>query len=96
MSLSEDEQHRLGEIESLTAAADPQFARRLDLLAASRRRRAGRWACWVLFAVGIGLICGGVAAAHGFISVGAVVAGLGWALMAWSGMVGYGLRTRRA
>jgi hypothetical protein len=35
--LSEDKQGRLREIEDLTAAADPAFARRLDLPAAARR-----------------------------------------------------------
>src|SRR5690349_23648459 len=51
MSLSEDEQHRVGEIESLTAAADPRFARRLDLsTAAATAAASGR--------------CGGVARTH--------------------------------
>ena len=51
MSLSEDEQHRVGEIESLTAAADPRFARRLDRSAAAATAAAsGR--------------CGGVARTH--------------------------------
>ena len=51
MSLSEDEQHRVGEIESLPAAADPRFARRLDLsTAAATAAASGR--------------CGGVARTH--------------------------------
>lgn len=39
MTLSEDEQGRLDEIESCTRSADPVFAASLDLPAAQRRRR---------------------------------------------------------
>jgi len=39
MTLSEDEQGRLDEIESCTRSADPSFAARLDLPAAQRQRR---------------------------------------------------------
>lgn len=51
LSLSDDERDRLLEIEALTAAADPQFARRLDLDAAVGRRHRARWACWILLVV---------------------------------------------
>lgn len=39
MSLTPDEHHRLAEFGAFLQARDPAFARRLDLVAAQRRRR---------------------------------------------------------
>jgi hypothetical protein len=39
MTLSEDEQHLLDEIETFTRSADPGFAANLNLVAAQARRR---------------------------------------------------------
>ena len=46
VSLSDEEQGRLREIEALTAAADPRFAAQLDLDLAAQRRRHLRATCW--------------------------------------------------
>lgn len=93
MSLSEDEQRRLLEIETFTAAVDPVFARRLDLPAAARRRRHLRWACWVVLAMGGLLMMIGAGAAHDVISIGTVLAGGGAVLMLWSVITAHGLRS---
>lgn len=95
MSLSDDERDRLLEIEALTAAADPQFARRLDLDAAVGRRRRARWVCWVLLIAGAFTMVAGVGAARGAISLGTVLTVIGGALMIWSAATAHTLRPRR-
>lgn len=96
MSLSDDERDRLLEIETLTAVADPQFARRLDLAAAVRHRRQARRACWTLLVVGAWMMLTGAGAARGWISLGTVLAVTGGALVVWSAVTAYSLRSRRA
>lgn len=93
MALSDDEQYRLREIEALTAASDPAFASRLDLPAAVRRRRRMLLACWCVLAFGAVMMMAGAGAARGLISIGTVVAALGWTLMMWSVFAAWGLRT---
>ncbi len=95
MSLSDDERDRLREIETLTAAADPQFAHRLDLAAAGRRRRRARVTCRALLTLGAWLMLTGLGAARGWISLGTVVFAFGLALVVWSAVTANDLRTRR-
>ena len=95
MVLSDDERARLLEIEALTAAADPQFAHRLDLAAAAGRRQRMRWICWILLVVGGWVMITGVGAAQGWVSLGAVLAVLGGAVMIWSAVTAHSLRPRR-
>ena len=61
MTLSEDEQHILDEIETFTRSADPGFAANLNLVAAQARRRKrlalsryGFWLGFVILMVGAG------------------------------------------
>ena len=83
MTLSEDEQHILDEIETLTRSADPGFAANLNLVAAQARRRKrlalsryGFWLGFVILMVGAG-------SARGPISAGVLVACYGLTLMVW-------------
>jgi hypothetical protein len=94
VSLSDEERGRLREIEALTVATDPQFAHRLDLVAAGRRRRRARVICWVLLTLGAWLMLTGVGAARSWISVGSVVCVAGFALVIWSAVAAHHLRTR--
>ena len=84
MALSEWDQSRLREIEEHTRATDPDFVTRLDLAVVLRHRRQLRRMCWWLQALGAWMTLMGLSAAHGVISVGAIVAGGGCALMVWS------------
>jgi hypothetical protein len=86
VSLSDEEQGRLREIEVLTVAADPRFARRLDLDVAVRRRQRLRWGRWWLLALGAWLMIIGVGAAAGSVLLGMVVAGAGCGLMVWAAL----------
>ena len=93
--LSDEEQGRLREIQTRTAAADPQFARRLDLAAAIRRRRRLYRGCWWLLALGVWMMLSGLDEARGLISLGTVAAGAGSALVVWSACTARGLRPPR-
>lgn len=84
MSLSEDEQSRLGEIEAHARATDPGFARRLNLADARRRHRHLIVILWCLLFVGSSMLANGLTAANGLISMGNVVAVFGGGLMIWS------------
>jgi hypothetical protein len=84
MTLSEDEQHTLDEIGTSLVADDPEFAARLDVVAAQhalrRRRRVAGYGLWL----GVTLLMLGATAAHGVLSIGAVVGCYGFLLLAWS------------
>ena len=86
MALSDRDQSRLREIEEHTRATDPDFVTRLDLAGVLRRRRQLRRMCWWLQALGAWITLMGLSAAHGVISIGALVAGGGCALMVWSAL----------
>lgn len=80
MALSEYEQRTLAEIETVCRAEDPEFATRLDLLAARTRHtrakliaQCGIWLGSFLFVIGAGM-------ARGLVSAGTVTAGYGIAL----------------
>ena len=92
MSLSDRDQSRLREIEEHTRASDPDFVTRLDLTAVLRRLRQLRRICWWLQALGAWITLMGISAAHGVISIGALVATSGCALMVWSALTARGLR----
>jgi len=92
VSLSDRDQSRLREIEEHTRASDPDFVTRLDLAAVLRRRRQLRRICWWLQALGAWTTLMGISAAHGVISIGALVATSGCALMLWSALTRRGLR----
>ena len=93
--LSDEEQGRLQQIESVTAATDPRFARQLDLTDAIRRRHRLYRGCWWLLALGTWMILSGLDEARGLISLGTVAAGAGSALAVWSACTAHGLRTHR-
>lgn len=95
MALSEDEQGRLREIETRIVAADPAFARRLDLAAAARRRSRQQWMCWAALAVGALLMIAGGGAAYGVISIGTALAVTGAALTLWAAVTSHSLHARR-
>jgi len=95
MTLSEDEQHLLDEIETFTRSADPGFAANLNLVAAQARRRTrlalsryGFWFGFVILMVGAG-------SARGPISAGVLVACYGLTLMVWATVVAQRNRVRR-
>jgi len=92
VALSAWDQSRLREIEEHTRATDPDFVARLDLADVLRRRRQLRRMCWWLQALGAWITLMGLSAAHGVISIGALVAGGGCALMVWSALTARGLR----
>lgn len=69
MTMSEDEQHILNEIETFTRSADPGFAANLNLVAAQARRqkrlalsRYGFWLGFVILMVGAGSARGPISA----------------------------------
>ncbi len=87
MTLSEDEQHILDEIETFTRSADPGFAANLNLVAAQARRRKrlalsryGFWLGFVILMVGAG-------SARGPISAGVLVACYGLTLIVWATVI---------
>jgi hypothetical protein len=87
VSLSEDEQSRLSEIEAHARATDPGFVGRLSLIDARRRlRRLIMTLWWVLF-LGFLMLTIGLSAAAGVISIGVLVAMSGCGLMAWTGVL---------
>jgi Protein of unknown function (DUF3040) len=95
MTLSEDEQHILDEIETFTWSADPGFAANLNLVAAQARRRkrlalsrCGFWLGFVVLMVGAG-------SARGPISAGVLVACYGLTLMVWATVIAQRNRVRR-
>lgn len=92
MALSDWDRLRLQEIEEHTRATDPEFVTRLDLAGVLRRRRQLRRMCRWLQALGAWMMLMGLSAAHGLISVGALVAGGGCALMVWSALTVRSLR----
>ena len=73
MSLSRDEESRLGEIEAFTRVLDPDFASRLNLEAALRQRDRRVVLCWCGAWVGSVMMLSGAGAARGLISIGAIV-----------------------
>jgi len=92
VALSDWDQIRLREIEEHTRATDPDFVTRLDLAGVLRRRRRLHRMCWWLQALGAWMMLMGLSAAHGLISVGAVTAAAGCALMVWSALTARSLR----
>ena len=96
MTLSEDEQRILDEIETFTRSVDPGFVSNLNLVAAQARRRkrltlshCGFWSGFVILMVGAG-------SARGPISAGILVACYGLTLMVWAAVVAQRNRVRRA
>ena len=92
MTLSEDEQHILDEIETLTRSADPGFAANLDLVSARRRRIALSGSA---FWFGLVILMIGMSAARGPISIGVFVASYGLILMVWATVTAQRNRVRR-
>jgi len=92
VALSDWDQSRLREIEEHTRATDPDFVTRLDLAVVLRHRRQLRRMCWWLQILGAWMTLMGLSEAHGVISIGAIVAGGGCALMVWSAFTARGLR----
>lgn len=84
MTLSEDEQGRLDEIESCTRSADPVFAASLDLPAAQRRGRQRVLLSQCGFWVGPLILIIGAGAAYGMISVGTFVGCYGFIIIVWA------------
>lgn len=84
MTLSEDEQGRLDEIESCTRSADPVFAAGLDLPAAQRRRRQRVLLSQCGFWIGALTVIIGAGAANGMISVGTFVGCYGFIIIVWA------------
>jgi len=92
VALSDWDQCRLREIEEHTVATDPAFVTRLDLAGVLRRRRRLRRICWWLQAFGAWMTLMGLSAAHGVISIGALVVGFGLTLVVWSTVTARGFR----
>lgn len=84
MTLSEDEQGILDEIESRTRSADPVFAASLDLTSAQRRRKHRVLMSQCGFWIGGLTVIIGVGAANGMISVGTFVACYGFIIVLWA------------
>lgn len=93
VTLSDQEQHRLREIETLTVAEDPRFAAHLDLDRAARQRRRLRWVGWWLQGMGGALALTDADAARGPISLATLLAAIGCGLMLWAAVTAHGLRT---
>ncbi len=92
MTLSEDEQHKLDEIETFTRSADPRFAANLDLASARRRRMALSGSA---FWFGLVILMVGMSAARGPISIGVLVGSYGLILMVWATVTAQRNRIRR-
>ena len=95
MALSDWDQCQLAEIEAGTLATDPKFVSRMDLAGALRTRDHLRRICWWLLALGAWLTLTGLFGARGVISLGALGACCGCALMMWSALTARSLRDRR-
>jgi Protein of unknown function (DUF3040) len=90
MTLSEQEQRTLHEIETGCCTDDPDFVRRLDFGAASRRRSRALWVARATVWIGWIVLVMGAATARGVLSIGTMLTCYGVVILA----VGAGNRRR--
>lgn len=84
MSLTDDEQYRLEQIESYLRSADPDLSRRLDPSFDPARDRRSLVRSVALLLLGTVIVIAGAAGVTALFSYGTLVVVLGLALMTWA------------
>jgi hypothetical protein len=84
MTLSEDEQNSLDEIETSFHSDDPDFATSLDVVAVQRSLRRRIRLAGYGFWLGMVVMMLGVAVAKGALSIGTIVGCYGFIVLVWS------------